>query len=179
MDLHSRRIVGFSCSENLLTENTTLPAMKMALKSRSIKSSLILHSDGGGQYYCKEFIELIRSHSIESSMAETVYENAFAERLNGLIKNDYLRHYCPLTFSELKKELARAVRNYNSKPHSELNRLSPIEWEMKCGNMDNPQGTTIKALSKRSSLRIAHISDISITTMVKKNRLKTVNPIQA
>src|SRR5690349_7811036 len=179
MDLFSRRIVGYSCSENLLTENTTLPAMDMALESRSIGSSLILHSDGGGQYYCKEFIELIRRHGIQSSMAESVYENACAERLNGLIKNDYLQHYHPVSFRALQKELSRAVRNYNLKPHSELGRLSPTEWEIKCGNMDNSQKKGTKASSTVSSLRIDHIPDISITTMVKKRRIKTVNPIQA
>lgn len=179
MDLYSRRIIGYSASENLLTENTTLPAIEMALAARTIATALVFHSDGGGQYYCKEFVELIRRHCIRSSMAETVYENAFAERLNGLIKNDYLRHYHPLDFTQLQKQLTRAVRNYNSKPHSELKRLSPIDFEIKCGNVDDSQSKIRLPSSKLDGLRIAHIPDISATTIVRKSRLKTVNPIQA
>jgi transposase InsO family protein len=179
MDLYSRRIVGYSASENLLTENTTLPATEMALATRAVASKLVFHSDGGGQYYCKEFVELIRRHAIRSSMAETVYENAFAERLNGLIKNDYLRYYNPTDFKELLKQLTRAVRNYNSKPHSELERLSPIDYETKCGNVEDSQRKNRIAFSKVTGLRISHIPDISATMIVRKKRLKTVNPIQA
>jgi putative transposase len=179
MDLYSRKVVGYSASENLLTENTTLQAMEMALASRSVGTFLTFHSDGGGQYYCKEFIELIRRHGIRSSMAETVYENAYAERLNGLIKNDYLQHYHPIDFKQLQKQLARAVKNYNSKPHSQLKRLSPIEHEIKCGNVDDSQNRSRNLFSKLSSLRIAHIPDISVKTIRTKNRLKTVNLIQA
>jgi putative transposase len=179
MDLHSRRIIGYSSSENLLTENTTLPAMKMAISNRKPGSSLILHSDGGGQYYCKEFLNLIRDRGILSSMAETVYENSNAERLNGLIKNDYLIHYYPRDYSGLKKELVRAVRNYNAKPHSELKRQSPIEFETICGNVDDSQKRIGRKKTQSSSLRIAHIPHIYTTAMTKKNMLKTVNLIQA
>ena len=179
MDLYSRRIVGYSASENLLTEATTLPALKMALRVRAICSSMIFHSDGGGQYYCKEFLQLIREHSMSSSMAETVYENSNAERLNGLIKNDYLIHYGPMDFRSLQKELARAVRNYNTKPHSELTRLSPVDFEIKCGNVDYSQKPVHRLDSKKDRLRMAHIPDIETIIIARKNRLKTVNLIQA
>lgn len=179
MDLYSRRIVGYSASETLLTEHTTLPALRMALARRKIPQDLIFHTDGGGQYYCKEFIRLIRMFGIQSSMAETVFENSNAERLNGLIKNDYLVYYAPQNFMELQGELKRAVRNYNLKPHSDLGKLSPTDFEIKCGNVDNYQKKRSNQVSELGQLTIAHISNILVTATSVKNRLKTVNLIQA
>ena len=125
MDLHSRYVVGYSASQNLFTENTTIPALTMALRFRRIESGLILHSDGGGQYYCKAFRDLTARYNIKNSMGKTAYENPNAERVNGTIKNSYLRHYHPQNYSELGKQLARAVRNYNMRPHASLKRVSP------------------------------------------------------
>lgn len=97
MDLFSRRIVGFAVSDNLRTESTTLVALEVALAGReTLSPGLIFHSDGGGQYYCKEFLKLTRLHDIRNSMCESVYENPNAERVNGTIKNSYLKHYGPL-----------------------------------------------------------------------------------
>lgn len=131
MDLYSRFIVGYSAAENLLTEYTTLPALKMAILYRSVNPGLIFHSDGGGQYYSKQFLEVTRAHQIRNSMGETVFENPNAERINGTIKNDYLECYHPLNFQTLKKSLERAVRNYNSRPHSAHRRVSPRSFEQR------------------------------------------------
>ena len=83
LDLYSRVIVGYSASENLDTLSTTIPALKMAARTRNIPKGLIIHSDGGGQYYCKEWLKLTSSHKMRNSMCESVYENAHAERING------------------------------------------------------------------------------------------------
>lgn len=62
MDAFSRRIIGYSVSKRLTTENTTLPALSMAIKLRQKQrlniSDVILHSDGGGQYYDTNFLSL-------------------------------------------------------------------------------------------------------------------------
>jgi len=136
MDLYSRFIIGYSASINLFTESTTIPALKMALRERQITngSGLVLHSDGGGQYYSKEFLKITASHRILNSMAETVYENSAAERINGTIKNDYLIHYNPRCFKSLKKALVRAVNNYNLRPHSSHKRISPYQLEKRIIN---------------------------------------------
>ena len=60
MDLFSRKIIGYSASKNLRTIDTTLPALKMALLKRKELNGTIFHSDGGGQYYCKEFLAITR-----------------------------------------------------------------------------------------------------------------------
>ena len=130
IDLYSRMIVGYNVSGRLLTECTTLPALQMAIDTRSPKPGLIFHSDGGGQYYCKAFIALTGKHKMKNSMCEMAYENPYAERINGTIKNQYLKGYNPQSLHALIEMTARAVRNYNEvKPHSSLNKKSPAQYE--------------------------------------------------
>ena len=62
-------------------------------------------------------------------MGKTPYENPNAERINGTIKNSYLRYYAPTSYSDLIRQTARAVKNYNNRPHSSLKRKSPKEFE--------------------------------------------------
>lgn len=132
MDLFNREVVGFSASKSLQTEVTTLPALRMAIKSRGSLAlgGAIFHSDGGGQYYSNEFKQLTKTLIMSNSMTEeTVYENSHAERLNGTIKNSYLYPYAPETFKELEKELKRAVYMYNNgKPHRALNKMTPVQY---------------------------------------------------
>lgn len=107
MDLFNREVVGYSASKSLRTEDTTLPALKMAVKhcGRSVLKGAIIHSDGGGQYYSNEFKKLTKLLEMSNSMTEeSVYENSHAERLNGTIKNSYLYCYAPQTFKGLEKE---------------------------------------------------------------------------
>jgi putative transposase len=130
LDLCSRFIVGHSISENMLTTSTTIPALKMALRTRTALTSLILHSDGGGQYYCKEWLELTSQYQIRSSMCESVYENPHAERINGIIKNDYLVGYGPQDYQQLIRMTTKAVMKYNyEKPHGAIGNISPDQYE--------------------------------------------------
>jgi transposase InsO family protein len=130
MDLYSRRIVGYSVSDSLMTECTTLPAIRMAIAERRPGPGLIFHSDGGGQYYCKEFLKLTRECKIRNSMCTNVFENPNAERVNGTIKNDYLEFYAPASFPELVRMTKKAVEMYNNyKPHSALDSLPPAAFE--------------------------------------------------
>ena len=136
LDAFSRKIVGHKASKRLFTQSSTLPALKMAIKARKINKekgqNLIFHSDGGGQYFEKDFVSELRKKNIASSMAETVYENAKAERVNGIIKNNYLVHWRIHSFEMLEKMLDRAVRLYNSeKPHEALGKMTPEEFERK------------------------------------------------
>lgn len=166
MDQFSRRILGYAVSNNLLTENTTLPALKMALIARKGDRPKIFHSDGGGQYYCKEFRALL-TREVQSSMGECAYENPHAERLNGLIKNDYLVHYNPRTFNELIEQTARAVSNYNLKRHSSI-QTHPICLDELLTNSQISTKEKKKQKKKKS---------IQINRFV--NPLKKVNLIQA
>lgn len=132
LDAYSRRIIGHNTSSRLLTEQTTLPALKMAIKQRNnqIIKDVIFHSDGGGQYYDKAFLQLTGKHAILNSMCEYPWENGKAERINGVIKNNYLKHKSINSFEELVKEVDRSVQLYNQeKPHIKLQRKSPVDFE--------------------------------------------------
>ncbi|MEO9077372.1 MAG: DDE-type integrase/transposase/recombinase [Gelidibacter sp.] len=134
MDLFSRLIVGHAVSRGLRTEMTTLPALKCGLKTRSTRKlpGLVFHSDGGGQYYSMVFRALTTQAEILNSMGVSVYENPNAERLNGVIKNNYIRHYAPKNYDQLVRVTAKAVRMYNTqKPHSSLNKMNPVAFENK------------------------------------------------
>lgn len=112
MDLYNREVIGFSASLSLLTEDTTLPALKQSVRNRGKAAFVgtIIHSDGGGQYYSHGFKDFTKKLGMKNSMTEeSVYENPHAERLNGIIKNDYVYPYGPTTFAQLKKDLARAL----------------------------------------------------------------------
>jgi transposase InsO family protein len=132
MDLYNREIVGWSASDNLRTESTTLPALHRLITERgrvNIKGAII-HSDGGGQYYCKEFKALTKDLEMINSMTEEkVYENSHAERLNGIIKNNYLYPYGPRNMETLKRLLDKAVFMYNTgKPHKALRKMTPSKF---------------------------------------------------
>jgi transposase InsO family protein len=132
MDLFTRKIVGHHGSSSLRTEHTTIPALNMAMNKRKgvNLTGLILHSDGGGQYYSKKFLLITSKAGIINSMCESVYENPHAERLNGIIKNQYVIPYQPASYQGLIKALSKAVRMYNEqKPHRALKGLTPIEFE--------------------------------------------------
>lgn len=131
MDLFSRKIIGFSVSKDLRTINTTIPALKMAkrVQKQCKAPGCIFHSDGGGQYYQKNFIDLTHQMELINSMGYSVFENSHAERINGTIKNDYLIHYKPSDYDGLIKQTTRAVNNYNKRPHDSLNKLSPNAFE--------------------------------------------------
>jgi putative transposase len=128
MDQFSRRIVGHSVSRSMEADQTTIPALKIAIADRNPPAGMVIHSDGGGQYYANAFKDL--TDTLTNSMGKTCYENPYAERLNGTIKNDYLIYYKPRTFEELLSQLNRAVNNYNqSRPHTNLSEMSPVEFE--------------------------------------------------
>jgi putative transposase len=129
-DMYSRFIKGYSVSPSLRTEGTTITALKRALKQFTPEKELIFHSDGGGQYYSKEFLSITAKHSMRNSMAKEVYENPMAESLNHVIKNKYLYVWKPKTLSRLIKLVDRAVSLYNyEKPHTSLNMSTPSSIE--------------------------------------------------
>ena len=91
-DLYSHRIMGYFCSKTLETEGS-LQALKMALKKRKdVDKPLIHHSDRGIKYCSHEYTGLLKKHGISVSMGEVgnPYENAVAERVNGILKEEFL-----------------------------------------------------------------------------------------
>lgn len=137
MDLYSCKVIGYSVSTNLTTEETTLRAFGYAIKFRGINEEseeLIIHSDGGGQYYAKIYRQVFDGLNIKLSMAKGVYENPNAERLNRTIKSQYIKRYNPRSYKELGVATAKACLYYNQKPHKALNKLTPDEFEERLKN---------------------------------------------
>lgn len=128
-DDYSRKIVGWYLSDSLGVEGT-LKALKQAIKGRETLEGTIHHSDRGIQYCCKEYTKLLTSKGIQISMAEkgNPYENAKAERVNGILKDEY---GLSKTFSnerELRKAIKEAIYLYNNdRPHMSIGYLTPEE----------------------------------------------------
>jgi len=169
MDLYSRLIVGHSCSQTLLTAHTTIVALKAALKTRGAKlPGLIIHSDGGGQYYSQEFRKITKDAEMVNSMGRSVYENPHAERVNGIIKNNYVRHYSPDHFAQLSRMTNKAVFMYNTeKPHRALKKLSPVQFE----NLINKK----TVINKRK--KVAKKENTTFTIIRLTNSQKVVSTI--
>lgn len=133
MDVYSRKIIGYHVADNMRAENNIL-ALRMALTHRGIddyRNQLIHHSDKGSQYASDAYTELLSNHNISISMCLNVYENAHIERINGTIKNGYLKHYNIKTFKELTEGVKKAVDVYNeNRKHQSLpNRMTPNQFE--------------------------------------------------
>ena len=130
-DAFSRKIVGYQVSVNLLGSET-IKALKMALRelSGSFQShfQLIHHSDRGSQYCANLYVDLLKKKQIRISMTQNgdPLENAIAERVNGIIKEEYLLNYQCDNINDAEKLLAKAVSLYNKeRPHSSIGNLTP------------------------------------------------------
>ena len=132
IDVYSRVIIGY-CVSSDLKASANVKALKMALRTRHgvDLSELIFHSDGATQYRSEIFISLLCLYGITSSMCRVALNNAYAENINGVIKNEYLRAYPIKTMEQLKYRLGKAVKNYNEKrPHRRLpEELAPTKYE--------------------------------------------------
>lgn len=132
IDVYSRRIVGYQASTSLATI-ANLKALKMAFRTRGADKyqGLIHHSDRGSQYASNAYTSLLDSKECTISMCDAAYENAYAERVNGIIKNEYMSNWIFNNLSDVKKGLKRAVGAYNnSRPHqSHGNKYSPASFE--------------------------------------------------
>jgi len=130
MDLHTRFIVGHQLSKRLTTVQTVIPALRRAigLLGKDTLARCIFHSDGGGQYYSKDFLAITSELDMSNSMCLSALDNPNAERINGIIKNDHLIPKAPQTFDQLKRELDRSVHLYNNvRPHGSLLNHTPAQ----------------------------------------------------
>lgn len=131
LDVYSRRILGYVASPNLRAE-ANCHALKSAIAARGKINlhGLIHHSDRGSQYSSNDYLKILSDNKIAASMCNSVYENTHIERVNGIIKNEYLVHKSIKTLIALQKALEQAVSLYNEeRPHWSLNCLTPVQYE--------------------------------------------------
>ncbi len=147
-DAYSKQIMGHELSNNL-EASSTLKALKMAIRNRKYpKSPLIHHSDRGLQYCSKLYTEILKKHSIKISMTENgdPYENAVAERVNGILKDEFDLGHLPGDINTNRKLTKESIGIYNRlRPHMSCSMLTPIQmhaqakipiitWQSKASN---------------------------------------------
>lgn len=126
-DAYSRKIVGYHLNGNLSAKGPAT-ALRIALRNNPDRDNLIHHSDRGLQYYSSEYMKLIGDR-IRISMTEKSdpLENAIAERVNGILKQELLAKRYE-SFAEATREVRRAVRTYNHlRPHLSIDMLTPAD----------------------------------------------------
>lgn len=137
-DAYTHEIIGWVVSENLLAENT-VTALDMALHNFEgyDLSSLVHHSDRGSQYCCNNYIGKLQERGISISMTEDSKptDNAIAERVNGIIKQEWI--YRMKRFRDLKdarEQIGKIIEFYNNdRPHMSNGMLTPAEMRRMCG----------------------------------------------
>jgi len=127
-DVFSHKIVGYYVSDTLATSESE-KALKMALKAVKGKTTnLIHHSDRGIQYCSNSYVKLLQDYDVKISMTENgdPLENAVAERVNGIIKGEYLYEYKIDTLKQARRLLKVVVQLYNTeRPHMSINNKTP------------------------------------------------------
>lgn len=154
-DAFSHKVVGWYVSKTP-TAQAAIQALKMALKNNNNIEGLIHHSDRGAQYCSLEYISILKSNSINISMTEhgDPYENALAERINGIIKNEYLekryQHEINLWY-----DVSKSIRLYNTdRSHMSIGMHTPDFihktglqtknlWKKKTTNSINSKGNNL------------------------------------
>lgn len=126
-DAYSRKIVGWSLSDSLSIEGA-IKSLKMAIRQAGKTEGIIHHSDRGIQYCSTNYVALLKENKITISMTEEnhCYENAVAERVNGILKDEYMLDSLFENQKMAEKAVNQAIETYNTRrPHWSLKLLTP------------------------------------------------------
>lgn len=133
MDLYSRKIVGWSMSDRVLAQDTTIPALRMALTGCQPSPGLLFHSDQGVQYACDQFVALLKASKAIQSMSSkgNCYDNAVAESFFRTLKTELVYHERYQSRAEARNSLFEYMESYYNRfrKHSTLGYRSPVEYE--------------------------------------------------
>ena len=128
-DKYSRKIVGYELSDSL-EHRYAINALEKAIGDNEIKSGLIIHSDRGSQYCCHAYKRVIKKYGMISSMTDEnhCYQNAIAERVNGILKDEFYLDVCFKNEEDARKAVKEAIEVYNmERPHRSLNMATPAQ----------------------------------------------------
>lgn len=134
-DAFSRKIVGHNLSHEMKAADTVV-ALNQAVRQRTTRQPLMHHSDRGLQYCSSLYQSVLHKHQIQPSMTDgyDCYQNALAERVNGILKQEFLLYRCR-TFEELRLLITESVEAYNTlRPHLSLGMKTPEEVHEKASN---------------------------------------------
>lgn len=136
-DIYSKRIMGYH-AQRTKSSSGSLTTLRMALDARVYpERQLIHHSDGGGEYFNKIYLQALVDAHIKSSCTapSSPQENTVAERINGILKNELLLVENIRSFETLLKNLPEAIKIYNEeRPHSSIDYMTPMEAH-KCNGL--------------------------------------------
>lgn len=160
IDVFNRRIVGSHTSRDLSSESQ-VECLKKAVNSQKGHelSQLIIHTDRGSQYTSKAFKGYLKGKRFKHNMAHYAWQNAYCERVNRTMKENYLNYYDRKDYQRLRAGVKRAVGLYNSsKPHSKLpSRLSPDEFHKEFNRGKHPD-YHVKIWSKLTSTKLLNVN---------------------
>jgi putative transposase len=126
-DAYSKQIMGY-CLDNTLAASATVKALQMAIKARRYDQPLIHHSDRGLQYCSAQYTQLLAKNGIEISMTQdgSPYDNAVAERVNGILKDEFGLDEAIENEVQTQKQVNQAIATYNmQRPHMSNQYLTP------------------------------------------------------
>lgn len=126
-DAYSRKITGWSLSDSLAIEGA-VNALKMAIKQSGQRKGIIHHSDRGIQYCSNEYVSLLKKFNMTISMTEEnhCYENATAERVNGILKEEFMLDSEFADKAIALRAVREAIEIYNTmRPHWSLKLFTP------------------------------------------------------
>jgi putative transposase len=137
-DAYSRKIIGWSVSDTLEAKHA-VNALHMALSQLPAGvRNVFHHSDRGVQYCCDKYVKLLEKNHFQISMTENgdPLENAIAERVNGILKTEWIYDMKFKTKIEAKEEVNRIINIYNNhRPHCSLDLLTPEQAHSHSGNL--------------------------------------------
>ena len=131
-DAASRKIMGYHLSDDMKAESVA-KALEKSIVARRTVTPLIHHSDRGSQYCSDHYQTILRKHDIQPSMTEgyDCYQNALAERVNGILKNEFLLHDYQKR-EDLEQVIEESIYAYNHhRPHLSLGMQTPEEVHRK------------------------------------------------
>lgn len=135
-DAYSKKIMGWCLSPSLHAD-ATISALQMAIRNAGCDlKGLIHHSDRGCQYCCEKYVKLLQDNGIEISMTQDrdPRDNAIAERVNGILKTEWLYDDHFIGFEDSYRRVAEVINMYNNKrPHLSLNYKTPAEAYLETG----------------------------------------------
>lgn len=152
-DAYSRKIVGF-CMHIDLTADGPLLALGMALKGRTGDQRLIHHSDRGSQYCSDDYIGLLKGGTIDISMTQSgnPKDNAIAERVNGILKQELLEDVYP-NIKRAQCSAIIAIDTYNRvRPHSSVDMMTPEKAHLQTGPIKRRWTNLFKQAAKQSAV---------------------------
>ena len=152
-DAYSKKIMGYELCGNM-EATSTLKALQMAISNRKYKDqALIHHSDRGLQYCSKLYTDYLKDNNVTISMTENgdPYENAIAERVNGILKDEFGLSEQLNNISQAIQQTAQSINIYNNcRPHLTCSMLTPVQ-------MHQQKEIKLKSYNKKAQTSLVNV----------------------